>query len=115
MADEDVIVGEVEADPIETPANPIVDFLKSVEDKDLVSAEKQFNDLIGDRLQDAMDAAKVKIASSLYGDEPEEEEVEVEDEFEEEEVVDELDVEPEDSLDEPDDEEDAADENVAGV
>lgn len=83
MPDDDVVVGEVGADPIDAP-NPIADFLKSVEDQNFVGAEAQFNDMVSDRLSDAMDQAKVKIASNLYGDgEPEadveEEEVDVED------------------------------------
>jgi len=68
LPDDDVVVGEVEADPIEAP-NPIADFLNSVEGQDFVSAERQFNDMIGDRLQNALDQAKVKIASRLYNDE----------------------------------------------
>jgi hypothetical protein len=85
MPDDDVVVGEVGADPIDAP-NPIADFLKSVEDQNFVGAEAQFNDMVSDRLSDAMDQAKIKIASNLYGDgepdadvEPEEEEVDVED------------------------------------
>lgn len=68
MADEDVIVAEVEAPPIE-PNNPIADFLKSVEDQKYTDAEKQFNDMVTDRLQTQMDQAKMKIASAIYGDE----------------------------------------------
>ena len=85
MPDDDVVVGEVGADPIDAP-NPIADFLKSVEDQNFVGAEAQFNDMVSDRLSDAMNQAKIKIASNLYGDgepeadvEPEEEEVDVED------------------------------------
>jgi len=85
MPDDDVVVGEVGADPIDAP-NPIADFLKSVEDQNFVGAEAQFNDMVSDRLSDAMDQAKIKIASNIYGDgepeadvEPEEEEVDVED------------------------------------
>lgn len=101
MADEDVVVGEVEADPIETPENPIVDFMKSVEDGEYTSAEQQFNDMIGDRLQDALDAAKVRIAQSIYGDD---EVAAAEDEVEAEVEEDKL-----------DDEQDADDEDVAPV
>ncbi len=108
MADEDVVVGEVEADPIETPENPIVDFMKSVEDGEYTSAEQQFNDMIGDRLQDALDAAKVRIAQSIYGDD---EVAAAEDEVEAEVEEDKLD-DFEDSLD---DEQDADDEDVAPV
>ena len=77
MPDDDVVVAEVEADPIDAP-NPIADFLKSVEDQNFVGAESQFKDMVNDRLQDAMDQAKVKIASNLYGDGEEEDEEEVE-------------------------------------
>ena len=118
MADEDVVVGEVEADPIETPTNPIVDFMKSVEDGEFTSAEQQFNDMIGDRLQDALDAAKVKIATSLYGKIGDMSDEEVEDDIEDEvedETVDDLDVEPEDEVELTDDEQDADDEDVAPV
>jgi len=127
MADEDVVVGEVEADPIETPENPIVDFMKSVEDQNFTSAEKQFNDMIGDRLQDALDQAKVRIAQSIYGGEIEdmaEPEVEVEDDVEVEtdelddyeDSLDDLDLEePEDEVELTDDEIDAWDDDVAGV
>lgn len=72
MEDEEIqndpVIDQLEAEPIETPENPIVDFLKSLEDQDLVSAEKQFNDMVGDRLQDTLDQARAKIASSIYGD-----------------------------------------------
>ena len=121
MADEDVVVGEVEADPIETPENPIVDFMKSVEDQNFTSAERQFNDMIGDRLQDALDQAKVKIAQSIYGGETEdmaEPEDEVEDFIDdaEEGTLDDLDLEePEDEVDLTDDETDAWDDDVAPV
>ena len=54
MPDDDVVVAEVEADPIDAP-NPIADFLKSVEDQNFVGAESQFKDMVNDRLQDAMD------------------------------------------------------------
>ena len=70
MPDDDVVIGEVGADPIDTLLNnPIADFLKSVEDQNFVGAENQFNDMVTDRLQDAMDQAKIKIATNLYGEE----------------------------------------------
>lgn len=68
MADEnDPVIDELKAEPIESPNN-IADFLKSIEDQDLVSAEKKFNDMVGDRLQDTLDQAKARIAASIYGD-----------------------------------------------
>ena len=61
MSDEDLqndpVIDQLEAEPIEAP-NPIADFLKSVEDQDFVEAEKQFNDMVGDRLQDTLDQAR---------------------------------------------------------
>jgi len=70
----ETVVAEVEAAPIENN-NPIADLLKSIEGEDFNTAETQFNDLIGDRLQDTLDQAKVRIASSIYnGEEPEQEE-----------------------------------------
>ena len=105
MADEDVVVSEVDADPIETPENPIVDFMKSVEDQNFTSAEAQFNDMVNDRLQQQLNQARAKIAGAIYG----EEEVEA--------AIDEVEGEEydEDEIELTDDEMDADDENVAGV
>jgi len=107
MADEDVVVGEVESDPIQTNSERIGDFLKAVQDQNFTSAEAQFNDMIGDRLQDQLDAAKVKIASALYDDEDTEELEDGEEEIDLEE--------PEDEVELSDDEQDAWDDDVAGV
>lgn len=99
---DEIVIDELEAEPIEAP-NPIADFLNSVEGQDFVNAERQFGDMINDRLQNAMDQAKIKIASSLYNDElddDEEEEVELDvEELEDEiEVDDEIDFDDEDDL-----------------
>ena len=101
---DDIVIDELEAEPIEAP-NPIADFLNSVEGQDFVNAERQFGDMINDRLQNAMDQAKIKIASSLYSDEldddgGDEEEVELDaEELEDEiEVGDEIEVDDEDDL-----------------
>ena len=72
----ETIAAEVEAAPIENN-NPIEDLLKSIETQDFNAAETQFNDLIGDRLQDTLDQAKVRIASSIYDGAEEEEEVDI--------------------------------------
>ena len=72
----ETVAAEVEAAPIENN-NPIADLLNSIEGEDFNTAETQFNDLIGDRLQDTLDQARVRIASSIYnGEEPEQEESE---------------------------------------
>jgi len=115
MADEDVVVGEVEADPIETPTNPIVDFMKSVEDQKYTDAQQQFNDMINDRLQTQLDQARTKIASSIYGEEEldaamaevEDEEGDTEEDLEYDEEDEEVEL--------TDDEQDAWDDDVAGV
>ena len=72
---EDPVVAEVGAEPIENN-NPIEDLLKAIETQDYTSAESQFNDLIGDRLQDTLDQAKVRIASGVFNGAEESEESE---------------------------------------
>ena len=97
---DEIVIDELEAEPIEAP-NPIADFLNSVEGQDFVNAERQFGDMINDRLQNAMDQAKIKIASSLYNDElddEEEVELDVEEPEDEIEVDDEIDFDDEDDL-----------------
>ena len=89
----ETVAAEVEAAPIENN-NPIADLLKSIEGEDFNTAETQFNDLIGDRLQDTLDQARVRIASSIYnGEEPEQDDY---DDVEDYEVDAELEVEIED-------------------
>lgn len=80
MPIEDPVVAEVEAAPIET-SNPVEDLVKAIEAEDFNTAETQFNDLIGDRLQDTLDQAKVRIASTIF-DQEESEDFEEEDDFE---------------------------------
>jgi len=80
MPIEDPVVAEVDAAPIET-SNPVEDLVKAIEAEDFNTAETQFNDLIGDRLQDTLDQAKVRIASTIF-DQEESEDVEDEDDFE---------------------------------
>jgi hypothetical protein len=66
-----------------SPENPIVDFLKAVEDQNFSDAERQFNDLVGDRLQATLDQAKIRLASSFYNtDEVDEFDDETEEDFE---------------------------------
>jgi hypothetical protein len=38
-------------------------------DGDYVNANNQFNDILGDRVTDALDQEKVRIAAAIYGDE----------------------------------------------
>ena len=113
LPDDDIIIDEIPAEEIEAP-NPIADFLKSVEDQNFNVANQQFNDMVGDRLQDTLDQAKQRIASAIYGDEEDEvEEPEVQDELDdyedqliadEEEELD-LELEPEEESDDTEEEE----------
>lgn len=85
MGDEGVVA---ELDQEARNATSINDFINAIEKQDFTSAEKDFNDLLGDRMQDALDQAKVKIASSMYNDEePVEVEAELEDEVDEEDAA----------------------------
>ena len=61
-------MSEVENE-VEVEVNPIQDMIGSIETGDYNNAEKQFNSLVGDRLQDALDQAKVRIAQSVFGEE----------------------------------------------
>ena len=95
MSDEDVIVAEVEADPIEAP-NPIADLLASIESGQYNDAEQAFKDVIGDRLQDTLDQAKIRIADRMFNNSEEEETVDYDDIVDEDELVD-LDFDDEDT------------------
>ena len=79
MQDEDQVVDEVEdtemeADEIEPEAevevDPISELIGSIEAKDYVSANSTFNDILGQRLQDALETEKVALADTLYIDTP---------------------------------------------
>jgi hypothetical protein len=65
MSEEDYIIDELEAEPIENN-NPIEDLLRSIESQSYTDAEEKFNDIIGDRLQDTLDQAKVRIAGKVF-------------------------------------------------
>ena len=60
-------MSEVENE-MEIETNPIEDMIDSIQQGDFNNAESHFNDLIGDRLQDALDQAKVRVAQSIYND-----------------------------------------------
>ncbi len=66
MNEDDVVIDQLEAEPIETDSGPIEDFLKAIEDQNFTQAERQFNDIVGSRLQDTLDQAKIKIASAIH-------------------------------------------------
>jgi len=79
MEAEDQVVDEVEdtemeADETESDAevevDPISELIGSIEAKDYVAASNTFNDILGQRLQDALETEKVAIADTLYNDTP---------------------------------------------
>lgn len=76
---QDPVIDELEAEPIQTNSGPIEDFLKAIEDQNFTQAERQFNDIVGDRLQDTLDQAKARIAASIYNEVEDEEPEESED------------------------------------
>ena len=77
-------MSEVENE-MEIETNPIADMIDSIQQGDFNNAESHFNDLIGDRLQDALDQAKIRVAQSIYGDSEVEDAIdEIEDEDDEE-------------------------------
>jgi hypothetical protein len=85
MADEDVIIDEIEAEPIQTASGAIGDLINYISNQDFVSAESQFNDLVGSRLQDTLDQARIKISDEIFNaqqdleDEDEDEEIDLSD------------------------------------
>jgi len=81
---QDTVIDELEAEPIQTDSQPIADLIKAIEDQNFTQAERHFNDVVGDRLQDTLDQAKARIAASL-GQEPEEASA---DEYEDDEEID---------------------------
>jgi len=69
---------EVDAEQAET--NPVEDLINSIENKDYVTSANLFNDLVGSRLQTALEDEKVAIANKLYNDTPEDTTDEISDE-----------------------------------
>jgi len=67
-------IATVHAEPIE-PNNPIDDLIDYIGTKQYTDAEKTFNDVMSDRLQDVLDQAKVKLSGQVYNNVDDEEEV----------------------------------------
>ena len=76
MSELETVIDELQAEPIQTDSKPIEDLLQAIQDTNFTQAERHFNDIVGDRLQDTLDQAKARIASSI-GSDPEEEDEEV--------------------------------------
>ena len=86
MSDEaEVMEPEVEVNPMQT-------FVDDILSKNFAGAQTTFNDLLGDKLNDALDAEKVALAQQVYnGAEPDEDQLELDLEDGDEEYEDDLD------------------------
>lgn len=61
-----------EEQTIEVEVNPMDTFINDVMDKNFVGAQDAFNSMIGNKLQDALDAEKIRMADQVFnGEEPE--------------------------------------------
>ena len=73
ITDEEEVDTEMEAEAgeeAEAEVDPISELIGSIEAKDYVAASNTFNDILGQRLQDALETEKVAIADTLYNDTP---------------------------------------------
>ena len=72
----DQTVDEVEVSDEESveETNPIEDLLDYIQDKNYNQAEKQFTDLLNDRVQNALDQTRVKVAGEIFNQQQEVEE-----------------------------------------
>jgi hypothetical protein len=107
------LVGEVGADPVEVSSNAMGEFLDAIQGQNFTQAERHFNDMMMDRIQDSLEQRKVQIASQMFGSEPEDEE-EDDEEFDEDELLDLSDDELEElwnEVEEDDDEDDDEEED----
>lgn len=107
------LVGEVGADPVEVSSNAMGEFLDAIQSQNFTQAERHFNDMMMDRIQDSLEQRKVQIASQMFGSESEEDEDEEEDEedFDEDELLDLSDDELEELWNEVEEEDDDEDED----
>ena len=73
---------EVDTDEVEAEVenNPISELIGSIEAKDFVTANSMFNDMLGQRLQNALEDEKVAIADTLYNNTPQDTTDEISDE-----------------------------------
>jgi len=66
--DEVEVSNEIEVEE----TNPIEDLLDYIQDKNYNQAEKQFTDLLDDRVQNVLNQTKVKIAGEIFNQQEEE-------------------------------------------
>ena len=106
--DRDELIGEVEADPVEVSSNAMGEFLDAIQGQNFTQAERHFNDMMMDRIQDSLEQRKVQIASKMFGSESEDDDDE--EEFDDDELLDLSDDEIEELFDEVEDEDEDEDE-----
>ena len=84
-------MSEVEAIEHEVPeAGPVTvdDVLKAIQDKNLARAKAHFNDVMGAKVNDALESEKIRLANSVFNgadedqEEPEEDDLDLESEVE---------------------------------
>lgn len=64
----------------EVESNPTLDFVNALQSGNFNSAEELFNDILGDKVQQSLDAEKVAVADQIFnGVQPEEIELDDED------------------------------------
>lgn len=84
---------EAEVMEPEVEVNPMQTFVDDILQKNFAGAQSTFNDLLGDKLNDALDAEKVALAQQVYNgaESPDEEQMELDLEDGDEEYEDDLD------------------------
>lgn len=97
MSYDETVIAQVDAPEIENN-NPIEDLLAAIEAGEYNDAEHAFNDIIGDRLQDTLDQAKIQIADRVFNAQQE-----VDVESEEEDIIDDEDLDLDLDLDDDED------------
>tara|TARA_B100000575_G_scaffold293256_1_gene304042 strand:+ start:2110 stop:2433 length:324 start_codon:yes stop_codon:yes gene_type:complete len=103
-----IMSDEAEVMEPEAEVNPMQTFVDDILAKNFAGAQTTFNDLLGDKLNDALDQEKVSMAQQVYnGEEPDEDQLELEldDDQSEEEYEDDLEDGAEEYTSETDDEE----------
>jgi len=66
-------IADVTVDDVDVEKGGISDFLDAIQSKNYTLAKTKFDDMVGDRLQDALDQEKTAIASRIYNNQEEEE------------------------------------------
>lgn len=82
---EEVVDQEVTSETEEETIDPLRSFVDALQHGDFTNAETLFQDVLGDKVQDSLDAEKIAVADEIFnGAEPlefdDEEEVDIEDE-----------------------------------